>query len=136
MVSNWLSLPTLLAIQLGFSGVLGAQLFRLRSEFNSRQVAAAIAVGVPVMLSPLSMPALLQWLGWLAAILVVVFFALRPDHRFAGVWSWRFAWRYAALVMALVTLWSLSKGVSSPLFVLSGFAVLAGGMAWHRSLIE
>jgi hypothetical protein len=136
MVSNWLSLPTLFAIQLGFSGVLGAQLYHLRSQFNSRQVAAAIAVGVPVMLSPLSMPALLQWLGWLAAILVVVLFALRPNHRFAPILTWRFAWRYAALVMALVALWSLFNGITSPLFILSGFAILAGGMAWHRSLFE
>jgi hypothetical protein len=82
------------------------------------------------------MPALLQWFGWFAAILVVVFFALRPDHRFAGVWTWRFAWRYAAIVMVLVAFWSLLNGVSSPLFVLSGFAALAGALAWRRSLID
>ncbi|MGD8456721.1 MAG: hypothetical protein PVF83_10075 [Anaerolineales bacterium] len=44
----------------------------LSSPVNNRQVAVAFIVGVLVMLPPLSMPHLSQWIGWLAATLVVL----------------------------------------------------------------
>jgi hypothetical protein len=136
MLSFWLSLPAFLAINLGFAGLLGTLIYYIRSQANSRQVAAAIALGGLVMLPPLSLPPLSQWFSWFAAILVVVLFALRPAFFPPQVWTLRFAYRYTALTMALVALWGFSTGLIPPLYVLGVLALLAGALAWHRSSLS
>ena len=133
MPSFWLSLPAFLAINLGFAGLLGTLIYSLRSQANTRQVAAAIALGGLVMLPPLSLPPLSQWLSWLAAILVVVLFALRPAFIPSQIWTLRFAYRYIAITMALVALWGFSSGLIPPVYVLGVLALFAGALAWHRS---
>ena len=133
MLTKWLSIPTFLAVLLGFAGVLGTQLYYLRAKLNSRQVAAALALSGLVMLPPLSLPILPQWIGWFAAFLVVVLFTLRPIILPSELWSLRFALGYNSLTMVLVALWGIASGFSSrPWIYLGGFAILAAFLSWHR----
>ena len=132
MVTPWLSFPAYLAVQLGFAGVLGAQIYHLRAEINSRQVAAAFALVGLVVLPPLSMPAFIQWLGWLAATLVVVLFAIRPHFLPDQIWTLQFALRYAAFAMLVIAIWGIIGNLSSPLIILGLCASLAAVLAWNR----
>lgn len=145
MTIPWLSLPTLLIIDLGFAGLLGTHLYYLRAHaahrrsaarsfpHRARSIALALLLGGFVLLPPLSFPPLPQWLGWLAALLVVALFAFRPKPLPARLWTLSFAFRYAALTMLLVALWGLLSGFTSPQALFTLAALLAAALAWHRS---
>ena len=135
MIATWISIPALLSVNLGFAGLLGSQIYRLRSQANSRQVAVALAISGLVMLPPLSLPPIPQSIGWLAATLVVVLFALRPNILPHQLWTLRFGFRYSCLAMILVAVWGLSVGFESPAFILGSFALLAAVLSWFRSRV-
>ena len=96
-------------------------------------MAVAVAIDGLVMLPPLSLPPLSQWIGWLAATLVVVLFALRPHIFPPHLWTLRFGFRYASLAMVLIAVGVLSLQIAPPLYLLSVLAVLAGALSWFRS---
>jgi hypothetical protein len=133
MMSVWITLPVLMSFTLGFAGLLGTHIYHLRNRVNSHQVAVAFAIGGLVMLPPLSLPPLSQWIGWLAATLVVVLFALRPHILPPLLWTLRFGFRYASLAMILIAIGILCSKIAPPLYLLSVLALLAGGLSWFRS---
>lgn len=133
MLSVWVSPPTIIVISLGFAGLLGEQIRQLRSQLNTDQLAAALALVGLVLLPPLSLPPVTQWIGWAAAGLVIILFALRPPILPEYIYTNRFAWRYASFAMVLAALWNLLAGPSFPRPVLTLTAVLASLLAWRRS---
>ena len=133
MTASWLAIPTLFALQLGFAGVLGAQLYRLRSKPNNHLVAAVLLMAGLAVLTPLSMPTPLPFVGWAAASAVMLLFTFRPIERLEPLWSLPFTWRYGSLVMLLVASWGILRGSSWFWFVISGLALLASILAWGKS---
>jgi len=127
-------MPVLMSVTLGFAGLLGTQIYHLRNQVSSHQVAVAFAIGGLVMLPPLSLPPLSQWIGWLAATLVVVLFAFRPHIFPAQLWTLRFGFRYASLAMALIAIGILFSKVSLPAYFLCALAALAGALSWFKSI--
>ena len=133
MISVWVSPPTILLISLGFAGLLGELIRRLRSRLNTSQLAAAIALIGLVLLPPLSLPPVTQWLGWAAAALVIFLFAFRPQILPAKIFSEQFAWKYASIAMFLAAIWNLVTGPSFPFIPISISAALAAFLSWKRS---
>ena len=132
MLIKWLSIITYFAVQLGFAGVFAIMLTYLRSTYNNRQMAAAGTLGGLVLLSPLSMPTFVQWLAWIAAILVVVLY-LWPGLLPVQFYFLPNVWRYAAVSMLLIAVWGAAHG--SLLTVISLFALLAAYSAWCQSQV-
>jgi hypothetical protein len=134
MFSVWVSPPTIIFISLGFAGLLGDQIHQLRSHLNRHQVVAVLALIGLVWLPPLSLPPVPQWLGWAAATLVIILFALRPNILPSQIFTHQFAWRYASLSMLLAAIWDLLAGPALPYHFLSLFALFAAFLTWKRSL--
>jgi hypothetical protein len=133
MISVWVSPPTIIFISLGFAGLLGELIRQLRSRLNKSQLAAAVALIGLVLLPPLSLPPVTQWIGWTAACLVIFSFAFRPQILPAKFFSPSFAWRYASFAMLLAALWNLVTGPSFPFIPISLSAILAAFFSWKRS---
>ena len=133
MISVWVSPPTIIFISLGFAGLLGEIIRRLRSRLNTAQLAAAFALIGLVLLPPLSLPPVTQWLGWAAAIMVILLFAFRPQILPAKIFSEQFAWQYASIAMFLAAIWNLATGPSFPFIPISVSAALAAFLSWKRS---
>lgn len=152
MYSVWVSPPTIILISLGFAGLLGEQIRQLHAHLNQNrvqrlsferleaqlrsnkhQLAAALALVGLVMLPPLSLPPVSQWIGWAAAGLVILLFSFRPKGLPAGLFTCRFAWRYAAFTMLLAALWSFLSGPDLPYIILSLIALLTALLSWRRS---
>ena len=135
MILMWISLTILLLITLGFAGLVGNYIYHLRSSVNSHQVASAFAIYGLVLLPPLSLPPISQWISWLVATLVVVIFAVRPIILPQQLWTIKFAFRYTSLVMVFIAIWSLAGGYSHPVIILGGFAALAALLSYLRSKV-
>jgi hypothetical protein len=152
MYSVWVSPPAIIVISLGFAGLLGEQIRQLRSRLNQNkgksprfdrfeallrshkhQLAAVLALVGLVLLSPLSLPPVTQWISWTAASLVVALFAIRPKVLPTGMFTCRFAWQYASFSMLVAALWNLLAGPGLPYLVLGLVALFAALLSWKRS---
>ena len=152
MYSVWVSPPAIIVISLGFAGLLGEQIRQLHSRLkqdrgrapclgrieallrsNKHQLAAALALVGLVLLPPLSLPPVTQWIGWVAAGLVIALFAVRPKSFPSGIFTCRFAWQYASFSMLVAALWNLLAGPGVPYLILSLTALLASLLSWKRS---
>lgn len=134
MNSIWVFPPTIIIISLGFAGLLGEQIRQLRSHLSSHQLAAALALVGLVLLPPLSLPPLTQWLGLAAASLVIILFALQPKFIPDSFFSLRFAWQYASFSMLLAALWNFFASPGQSYLVFGVMALFAAFLAWSRSL--
>jgi hypothetical protein len=133
MNTVWVSPPTIIIISLGFAGLLGEQIRQLRSHLTKRQLAAALALVGLVMLPPLSLPPVIQWLGWAAASLVIALFTFQPKVLPESIFSRRFAWQYACFAMLLAALWNLLAGPGLPYLIIFLAAIYAALLSWKRS---
>ncbi len=128
----WVYPPTLFLITLGFAGVLGDLIYRLRANLNLPMLVAALSTLFLVLFPPLSLPPAFQYAGWIGAVLVILVFALRPDNLPSTFFTRRFALRYAALIMLLSALWGIFNA-TFPTNLLAAAALLAALLAWTRS---
>jgi hypothetical protein len=119
-------------ISLGFAGLLGEQIRQLRSRISRHQLAAALALFGLALLPPLSLPPVIQWIGWVTASLVIVLFALQPKVLPACLFTRSFAWRYASFAMLLAALWNILAGPGLPNLALSLLALFASLLCWKR----
>ena len=127
----------LLTVYLGTAGVFGYSLRRLKEaqEAYSPLVSAVfsfLCLAAGSFILPFSIS--FQILLWLAALLIVLVYAMKPSNMPALFWSPRFAYRFSAIVMLLILLWGIFSKITIPTILLGGFAALAGILAWQRSL--
>lgn len=130
----WITVIAYIIVHIGFSGMLGAFVYRLRVSASLSHTLAAFTTGSIVLLPPLSLPTWGQWISWVLALAVAGIFAIRPTNFPSRLWSSDFALGYASLAMGLIALWGIWDGLHSPTFLLSGMAVLASLLAWRRGL--
>lgn len=131
MFVDWLSFSTLVAVQFGFAGFLGALAGYARLTGERVLVVASILfyIGASLALPLASSFKLVIWL--VSALLFFGFrntpltFRMRP----------RLAWIYVAFAMALIIVWSMARTAQSPFVALGAAAAIAAGLAWRRSLI-
>ncbi|HKJ28302.1 MAG TPA: hypothetical protein VJ965_11735 [Anaerolineales bacterium] len=133
MSAVWLSSPALFVITLGFAGLLGELIYRLREAIQIRLAALAALFASLVLFPPLSLPGVLNWLLWLLALVVVVLFALRPDPLPSLFLTRRFALRYASAAMLLSAIWNVWTWPSFPSSLLVVSALAAACLAWLES---
>lgn len=133
MSAVWISSPTLIIITLGFAGLLGNLIRRLRQALQPKLAALTALLALLVLFPPLSLPGLLNWLLWLASLGVVLLFAVRPDSLPPSLHTRRFALRYASAAMLLSAWGNALYGPSFPACMIAAFALLAALLAWLES---
>jgi hypothetical protein len=128
MTFDWISLPALLAVQIGFAALLGAV---LRNAHTVAQRVAALVAGLLFVVAGLVLPLGLAYKAglWMFSAIAFAAFALRP---FAFKWPRRFGWLYAGFAMLLILAWSAAQGSPLPLLLLGVAAGLAAALAWRR----
>ena len=129
----WFSSPTLFIITLGFAGLLGDLIYRLRERISPQLIALCTLVLGMVIFPPLSLPLLLQRTLWGAGVIVIIAYAVRPGTLPENLHTRRFAMRYIAVAMVFSATWNILSGPSFPAMVLAVFACLAALMAWLES---
>ena len=140
MLHDWISIPILFVITLGFARLLGCL---IQEIFLSRSIGLAL-LSVPILLlilaSPLTLPPVLQWLLLSASISVILIYAFFPEILPAFAQSRRFDLRYISFTMLLSAIWYLSEGLmlwnNGPL--LAGFmslvGLITGFLSWQKSI--
>ena len=133
MISFWLSVPALLAVQLAFASLMGELVFRIGKLPAAPVLRWALVLGV-LLLLPRHPSEPLAWRGfvWLLALALATLYALRPAQLPDWLWSPRFAWGYTSLMMSLIALWSFANGFTAPTIYLGLLAGLAGILAWKK----
>ena len=128
-------------ITLGFAGLLGELIHHLqirRSAHKQNGIQARLAglslfVSILVLLFPLSLPGMANWLLWLAALVVIGIYALYRRSLPPSLLTRKFAFRYTSAAMLLAAWWNYSTGPSLPAYLLAISALLAALMAWLES---
>jgi len=134
MMDAWIAALTLFIITLGFAGILGGLIFRLRTEPKVFLAFLSLMIGSLVFFPPLSLPVMLQWLVWLAALIIAGTFAMRPANLPAFLLSRRFVLRYACLALLTTAMWYQSVGPSLLMSSLTITALLTALVSWRESL--
>lgn len=134
MNEYWITLAALLAVHLGFAGLLGALIYRLRARKSASIDLVLLIFGLIVFVgASLALPfgpgmRLLFWIASLATMMVFAFqLEAIPNH--PGM-----CWYYAAGAMALILVWSLSRSWPMPLLALGIASAVAATLAWRRAL--
>lgn len=136
MLSEWLSYATIVAIYLGFAGLEGFLISRVRAHKSRDAIIASISFSVLVFApSTLWLPFtfIAKLAVWASAFILIWLFASRPPYLPSWVWSLRFGLRYAAASMSMILLWSVLDQQSLWLLVVDALAAVAGGWAWLHS---
>lgn len=134
MNEYWITLAGLLAVHLGFAGLLGTLIYRLRATKSASIDLLLLAFGAVIFVgASLALPfgAGVRTLFWLASLATMMVFAFQleaiPSH--PGM-----CWYYAAGAMVLILVWSLSRSWPIPMVSLGFGSAMAAALAWRRAL--
>lgn len=141
MSAVWITSSTLFMITLGFAGLLGELIYTLRvrrsaAKRNGIQVRLAgmsVFVSLLVLLFPLSLPGMANWLLWLAALAVIAAYSLHRRSLPPRLLTRKFAFRYTSAAMLLSAWWNFTAGPSLPANLLAASALVAALLAWLES---
>lgn len=130
MFVDSISLIALIAVQLGFAGLLGAKARQAKTIARVVLIClGALIFAVSILRLPLpTSPRIILWIA--SAVLFVYFF--KPDI-LSGM-QVKLAWFYAGGAMLLILAWSATQSWLAPVFSLGLAAGLAGMLAWRRGL--
>ena len=125
MIANWISVPALFSVHIGFAALFGAQFHRIRAGRDFRIHAIPLLAGVLLLMAaiwavPLSTAA--KFSLALASTLAAAITAFRFE-RISIYKDW--AWTYAALSMGLILLWSITQGQALVAVTMSMAAAVA-----------
>jgi lysylphosphatidylglycerol synthetase-like protein (DUF2156 family) len=133
VMENAMAWVAILAVYLGFAGVLGAIIAGSQSERAWLASVYSLLVFLPASLGlPWAWP--FNLLAWAAALAVAALFARRPTFIPGWVWEARFAFAYFGTVMFLIWVWTLLFTGPVLWLGLGAPAVLAGILGVRRAL--
>ncbi len=120
------------AIYLGFAGVMGVLLHRIRGSHQNTPRGLAALHGILVMLpATVVILAFEGWPSWIslglfaAGVTTVMLGAIQPSWTPAKLWSLAFGQRYFAAAMLLAALWGISLAWLTPALVPGAVAAAA-----------
>lgn len=133
MSISWISIPALVAVHLGFAGLLGAVYGTARrSHWQFTAYCALVFGGLLFLGANLALP-LPMWassLLWLASAAAFGLGSLAAD---TAAWRAEYGWYYAVAAMLLVLAWGLAQSWPSPAIALGLAAALAAALSWTRA---
>jgi hypothetical protein len=125
MMANWISVPALFSVHLGFAALYGAMIHRIRDRHDLRVHGITLIIGGLLLMAAIwvvpissSVKLSIALFSTVAAAITAFRFEQISIHR-----DW--AWLYIALSMGLILLWSISQGqaiLAVSMSVAAGFA--------------
>ena len=140
MIHDWISIPILFVITIGFARLLGC----LIREILATQSVGLSLLSVPILMlilaSPLTLSPPLQWLLLTLSITITLIYAFFPEILPEFAQTRQFDLRYVSFTMLLSSIWYLSEGLmlwnNGPILaaLMSFVGMVTGFLSWQKSI--
>lgn len=139
MIHDWISIPILFIITIGFARLLGCIIREILATQSIGLILLSLPIFLLILASPLTLTTALQWLLFTLSISVTLIYAFFPEILPTFAQSRRFDLRYVSFAMLLSAIWFLSEGLmlwsNGPIMagLMSAVGLITGLLSWQKS---